>query len=86
VALLSATPSAAAAPSCLQSVRDRYEPGDEVMVVGYGCVRAPSGSTAGADSLLSGYLHTLPNPCAGVDPSMSCNPHPVCQGEVRHLR
>jgi hypothetical protein len=73
-AVFSVAHSAAAAPSCLQSLRDRYEPGDEVTVVGYGCVREASGSGAGENLVVFGYLHVMPDPCAGVDPTMSCNP------------
>jgi hypothetical protein len=73
-AMLSVAQSAAAAPSCLQSLRDRYEPGDEVTVVGYGCVGEPSGSGAGEDLVVFGYLHVMPDPCAGVDPAVVCNP------------
>lgn len=74
-AVFSVAQSAAAAPSCLQSLRDRYEPGDEVTVVGYGCVREPSGSGAGENLLVFGYLHVMPDPCADVDPTMTCNPN-----------
>ena len=66
--------SAAAAPSCLQSLRDRYQPGDEVTVVGYGCVREPSGSGAGESLVAFGYLHVMPDPCAEVDGLVYCNP------------
>jgi hypothetical protein len=65
---------AAAAPTCLQSLRDRYEPGDEVTVVGYGCERERSGSGAGEKLVAFGFLHVMPDPCAGVDPSTLCNP------------
>lgn len=74
VAVFSVAPSAAAAPSCLQSVRDRYEPGDEVTAVGYGCLREPSGSSAGENLVAFGYLHLMPDPCADVDPTMYCHP------------
>ena len=73
-AVISVAQSAAAAPSCLEPLRDRYEPGDEVMVVGYGCVREPSGSGPSENLVVFGYLHARPDPCAGVDPTKSCNP------------
>jgi hypothetical protein len=73
-AVFSVAQSAAAAPSCLQSLRDRYEPGDEVTVVGYGCVREPSGPGAAENLVAFGYLHVMPDPCADVDPTMACNP------------
>lgn len=72
--VFSVAESAAAAPSCLQSLRDRYEPGDEVTVVGYGCIREPSDAGAAEDLDVFGYLHVMADPCADVDPTMTCNP------------
>lgn len=74
-AVLSVAQGAAAAPACLQSVRDRYEPGNEVTVVGYGCVREPSVRGARDLPVAFGYLHVMPpDPCADVDPTVYCNP------------
>jgi hypothetical protein len=72
-AVISVAPSAAAAPRCLEPLRDRYEPGAEVTVVGYGCVRERSRSGPGENLVVSGYLHVMPDPCAGVDSTMYCN-------------
>jgi len=64
-------PTASAAPaapaSCPQSVRDRYEAGDVVTIVGYtsGCLPDPPESDAGGRQPLFGYLH--PDPCRGMD-------------------
>jgi hypothetical protein len=72
--VLSGAQGAGATPSCLQPVGDRYEPGDEVTVVGYGCVRRPS-HAAGDIPVVFGYLHVMPaEPCAGVSPTVYCNP------------
>lgn len=70
-AVFSVAPEAAAAPSCLQPLQDRYEPGDEVEAIGYGCVRE---SDATGDLQAFAYLHALPDPCADVDDDMHCNP------------
>jgi hypothetical protein len=68
-------PSAAAAPACLQSLRSRYEPGDVVTVLGYGCVDEPSGPGTGGNPVALGYLHAMPaDPCADVDPVIECIP------------
>jgi len=72
-AVFSVAQSAAAAPGCPQSLRDRYEPGEEVTVVGYGCVREPSVSGAAENLVAFGYLHVMPDPCADVDPTSTCN-------------
>ena len=45
-----------------------------VSVVGYGCVRELSGSDAAENLVVLGYLHVMPDPCAGVDPTTHCNP------------
>ena len=71
-AVFSVAQSAGATPSCLEPLRDRYEPGDVVSVVGYGCVRELSGSDAAENLVVLGYLHVMPDPCAGVDPTTPC--------------
>jgi hypothetical protein len=67
---VSLAPAAPAAPaSCPQPLLDRYEPGDEVTIVGYtnGCAPDPPESAAGGREPLFGYLH--PDPCIEVDPT-----------------
>lgn len=62
-----AAPAAPAAPrACPESVLDRYEPGDEVTVVGYtaGCL-APGDDPGPPPAVVSGYLHA--DPCTDVD-------------------
>lgn len=60
--------TAAAAVTCTTPVRDRYEPGDEVTVVGYtrGCVPAAVKRSTSPGLPLNGYLHR--DPCDQLEP------------------
>jgi hypothetical protein len=64
-----ATSSSAAPAGCPQPLRDRYEAGDEITIVGYtdGCLPDPPESGAGDRQPLFGYLH--PDPCNDVGPT-----------------
>jgi hypothetical protein len=78
-----ARPAAPATPTaCPQSIKDRYEPGDEVKVVGYGCLNRLPELTADSKPLY-GYLHR--DPCAGA--TVACSPHaPVHVDPTKGLR
>jgi hypothetical protein len=71
-AVFPVVPEAAAAPTCLQSLHDRYEPGDEVDAVGYWCVAESAGT---GDHQVFAYLHDLPDVCGEVADDMFCDPN-----------
>jgi hypothetical protein len=72
--------TAAAAATCTVAVQDRFDPGDEVTVVGYtrGCVPAAVETSMSPERPLNGFLHR--DPCDLLEPpgpdepsSMACS-------------
>lgn len=62
--LLLATPVRAAPAQCPQPVRDRYEPGETVTILGYGCLGGFGWDEVDPSEVPALYGYLEPDPCA----------------------